>query len=102
MLPEEVVLENPVSEFIADEFENLFDDVEAIALLRLVAVKISNEHPESTLAGLIRFHNDIGAFVTALNNGQYEDYESNKTIKRDDDGDIGDAIPDEPENCDFR
>ena len=60
---------NAVADFVNTEFSKSFGGNEEIELIRILLIGICNDRPDDVMASLVMIHNDIGAFVQELNNG---------------------------------
>jgi len=70
LLPENITTENVVSEFVEKQFDIMFPGVEDVAVLKVLAIDISNKNPNAVLQKMVGFSNSVAAFVAELQNGE--------------------------------
>jgi len=66
LIPENVTTENIVSEFVEKQFDTMFPGVEDVAVLKVLAIDISNKNPNAVLQKMVGFSNSVAAFVNSL------------------------------------
>jgi len=67
LMPTDVTTENVVSEFVEKQFDTMFPGVEDVAVLKVLAIDISNKNPNAVLQKMVGFSNSVAAFVNSLN-----------------------------------
>ena len=81
VLPDSYEILNPVSQFLCDEIDKVFEDTKLSRIIKAQAVNKANSDPNGVLASLVTayndgvlvgFHRDIGDFVRSLNEAEGE------------------------------
>ena len=81
ILPDHYEIQNPVSQFLCDEIDKVFEDSKLSTIIKAQAAGKANADPNGVLAQLVtayndgvlvNFHKDIGDFVRSLNETESE------------------------------
>ena len=55
-------------------FDERFNDVPEMKMLRDIIIRIANDHPNDTIDFLADVHNDIGEFVVDVLDGKFKEW----------------------------
>ena len=92
LLPKSPEIENPVSEFVAGVFDNRFNDVPEMKMLRDTIVRIANANPNEVIDFLVDIHNQIGEFVSDTLDGKFKEWTAPDDAGTEDESEVdGDA-----------
>ena len=74
MMPKKQPIANPVSEFCDQLLTDRFKNAPEAHLLHLIVVNGANADPNGVLNLLADLYNEIGEFITRMNDGEFSEW----------------------------